>query len=97
MLREFEGRSHEEIGEALGVSPQQAKALIHRAKKSFRRAWDQGGERRGVAALAPDHLPVAVPDARVPPQAVAARARRGRQRDRDGAAGRRPGDRGPGR
>ena len=53
VLREFEGRSHEEIGEALGMSPQQAKALIHRAKKSFRRAWDQGGERRGVAALAP--------------------------------------------
>ena len=53
VLREFEGRSHEEIGEALGVSPQQAKALIHRAKKSFRRAWDRGGERRGVAALAP--------------------------------------------
>jgi RNA polymerase sigma factor (sigma-70 family) len=53
VLREFEGRSHEEIGEALGVSPQQAKALIHRAKKSFRRAWDQNGERRGVAALAP--------------------------------------------
>jgi RNA polymerase sigma-70 factor (ECF subfamily) len=53
VLREFEGRSHEEIGEALGVSPQQAKALIHRAKKSFRRAWDRGGERRGVAGLAP--------------------------------------------
>jgi RNA polymerase sigma-70 factor (ECF subfamily) len=53
VLREFEGRSHEEIGDALGMSPQQAKALIHRAKKSFRRAWDQGGERRGVAALAP--------------------------------------------
>ena len=53
VLREFEGRSHEEIGEALGVSPQQAKALIHRAKKSFRRAWDRSGERRGVAALAP--------------------------------------------
>ena len=31
------------------VSPKQAKALIHRAKKSFRRAWDQGSERRGVA------------------------------------------------
>jgi RNA polymerase sigma-70 factor, ECF subfamily len=53
VLREFEGRSHEEIGVALGMTPQQAKALIHRAKKSFRRAWDQGGERRGVAALAP--------------------------------------------
>ena len=53
VLRELEGRSHQEIGDALGVSPQQAKALIHRAKRSFRRAWDQGGERRGVAALAP--------------------------------------------
>ena len=54
MLREFEGRSHEEIGDDPGRdSPKQAKALIHRAKKSFRRAWDQGGERRGVAALAP--------------------------------------------
>jgi RNA polymerase sigma-70 factor (ECF subfamily) len=53
VLREFEGRSHEEIAETLGVSPKQAKALIHRAKKSFRRAWDQGSERRGVAALAP--------------------------------------------
>ena len=70
VLREFEGRSHEEIGEALGMSPQQAKALIHRAKKSFRRAWDQGGERRGVAALAPHHPAGAVPAARVPPQAA---------------------------
>ena len=56
VLREFEGRSHEEIADALGVSPKQAKALIHRAKKSFRRAWDQGNERRGVAALAPIFL-----------------------------------------
>ena len=53
VLREFEGRSHEEIGQAMGMSPQQAKALIHRAKRSFRRAWEHGGERRGVAALAP--------------------------------------------
>ncbi len=53
VLREFEGRSHQEIAETLGVSPKQAKALIHRAKKSFRRAWDEGSERRGVAALAP--------------------------------------------
>ena len=69
VLREFEGRSHEEIGEALGVSPQQAKALIHRAKKSFRRAWDRrrrAPRRRGVG---PDHPPGAVPAARVPPQA----------------------------
>jgi len=53
VLREFEGRSHQEIGDALGVSPKQAKALIHRAKKSFRRAWDEQTERRGIAALAP--------------------------------------------
>ena len=53
VLREFEGRSHQEIAETLGVSPKQAKALIHRAKRSFRRAWDEGSERRGVAALAP--------------------------------------------
>ncbi|MGH2595213.1 MAG: RNA polymerase sigma factor [Actinomycetota bacterium] len=52
VLREFEGRSHEEIGDALGVSPQQAKALIHRAKKSFRRAWGEE-DRRGIAGLAP--------------------------------------------
>lgn len=52
VLREFEGRSHEEIGDALGVSPQQAKALIHRAKKSFRRAWGEE-DRRGIAALTP--------------------------------------------
>src|SRR5204863_989970 len=53
VLREFEGRSHEEIADALGVTPKQAKALIHRAKKSFRRAWGEDGERRGIAALAP--------------------------------------------
>jgi RNA polymerase sigma-70 factor, ECF subfamily len=55
MLREFEGRSHEEIGDALGVSPQQAKALIHRAKKSFRRAWGEE-DRHGIAVLAPIFL-----------------------------------------
>ena len=42
VLREFEGRSHREIGERLGVTPSQAKALIHRAKGSFRRAWNGG-------------------------------------------------------
>ena len=51
VLREFEGRSHEEIGDALGVSPAQAKALIHRAKSTFRRAW--GEERHGIAAFLP--------------------------------------------
>ncbi len=53
VLREFEGRSHKEIGEAMGVTPSQAKALIHRAKGSFRRAWDDGGHRGGLAILLP--------------------------------------------
>lgn len=53
VLRELEGRSHQEIGDALGVSPKQAKALIHRAKKSFRRAWGEQTERRGIAVLVP--------------------------------------------
>ncbi len=54
VLREYEGRSHEEIGRALGVTPSQAKALIHRAKGSFRRAWDRREERHwGLGALGP--------------------------------------------
>ncbi len=52
VLREFEGRSHKEIGDALGATPSQAKALIHRAKGSFRRAWAER-ERHGLAALLP--------------------------------------------
>jgi RNA polymerase sigma factor (sigma-70 family) len=54
ILREFEGRSHEEIGQALGVTAPQAKALIHRAKRSFRKAWsvDEAG-RHGLALIAP--------------------------------------------
>jgi hypothetical protein len=35
----------------MGVSSAQAKALIHRAKGTFRRAWSE--DRRGIAALAP--------------------------------------------
>jgi RNA polymerase sigma-70 factor (ECF subfamily) len=53
VLRELEGRSHKEIGEVLGVTPSQAKALIHRAKGSFRRAWDGVKERRGLSVLVP--------------------------------------------
>jgi RNA polymerase sigma factor (sigma-70 family) len=53
VLREVEGRSHKEIGEVLGVTPSQAKALIHRAKGSFRRAWDGVKERRGLGVLVP--------------------------------------------
>ena len=51
VLREFEGRSHEEIAGTMGVSPAQAKALIHRAKGTFRRAWTE--DRNGIAAFLP--------------------------------------------
>jgi len=54
VLREFEGLSHKEIGEALGVTPPQAKALIHRAKGTFRRLWDgRDDDHRGLAAFFP--------------------------------------------
>ena len=48
MLREFEGRSHREVAQEMEISTSQAKALIHRAKGSFRRLWlekvaDRGG------------------------------------------------------
>jgi RNA polymerase sigma-70 factor (ECF subfamily) len=64
VLRGFEGRSHGEIGNALGVTPPQAKALIHRAKGSFRRAWAREEERhRGLGILVPWLLaPFHVPD-----------------------------------
>jgi RNA polymerase sigma-70 factor, ECF subfamily len=52
MLREFEGRSHEEIAAELDVTPAQAKALIHRAKKSFRAAWERAGGPMVLHALA---------------------------------------------
>jgi RNA polymerase sigma-70 factor (ECF subfamily) len=48
MLREVEGRSHREVAQELDISTGQAKALIHRARGSFRRRWlekvaNQGG------------------------------------------------------
>ena len=53
VLRELEGRSHKEIGQSLGITPSQAKALIHRAKTSFRRGWFQTmAERGGVMGIA---------------------------------------------
>lgn len=55
VLREFEGRSHLEIADTLGITPPQAKALIHRAKESFRKAWQAA--QHGVAAIA---LPIAL-------------------------------------
>src|SRR4029453_11034832 len=48
MLRELEGRSHREVAQEMEITTPQAKALIHRAKGSFRRLWlekvaDRGG------------------------------------------------------
>lgn len=39
-LRNFQGLSHKEIAEQLGLSPMQVKALLHRARSSFKRAWE---------------------------------------------------------
>jgi RNA polymerase sigma-70 factor (ECF subfamily) len=53
VLRELEGRSHKEIGHAMGISSAQAKALIHRAKGSFRRGWLRAvTDRGGLAGIA---------------------------------------------
>lgn len=38
-LRNFHGLSHKEIAGQLGMSPMQVKALLHRARGSFKRAW----------------------------------------------------------
>jgi RNA polymerase sigma-70 factor (ECF subfamily) len=52
VLREFEGLSHQEIAEAIGSSPARVKALLHRAKKGFRRSWDGNGH-KGLGLLFP--------------------------------------------
>jgi RNA polymerase sigma-70 factor (ECF subfamily) len=53
VLREMEGRSHKEIAVALDITPAQAKALIHRAKGSFRRNWLLAiTEKGGLAGMA---------------------------------------------
>jgi RNA polymerase sigma-70 factor (ECF subfamily) len=53
VLRELEGRSHKEIARTLAITPAQAKALIHRAKGTFRRAWLKAiTERGGFAGIA---------------------------------------------
>ena len=39
-LRNLHGLSHKEIAEQLGMTPMQVKALLHRARSSFRRAWE---------------------------------------------------------
>ena len=38
-LRNLQGFSHKEIADQLGMSPLQVKALLHRARVSFKRAW----------------------------------------------------------
>jgi RNA polymerase sigma-70 factor, ECF subfamily len=48
VLREFEGLSYDEIGAALGESPAKVKALLHRAKKRFRKMWDRAGQSLGL-------------------------------------------------
>jgi RNA polymerase sigma-70 factor (ECF subfamily) len=63
VLREFEGLSHRQIAVTLGKSPAQVKALLHRARERFRRAWDE--ERRsdrgvvGPPVGSLGHLPTA--------------------------------------
>jgi RNA polymerase sigma-70 factor (ECF subfamily) len=53
VLRELEGRSHKEIALALDITPAQAKALIHRAKGTFRRNWLLAvTEKGGLAGIA---------------------------------------------
>ena len=39
VLRDFEGLSYAEVAVVLGLSECQVKALIHRARKGFRRSW----------------------------------------------------------
>jgi RNA polymerase sigma-70 factor (ECF subfamily) len=39
-LRNLQGMSHKEIADQLGMSPMQVKALLHRARASFKRAWE---------------------------------------------------------
>ncbi len=51
VLREIEGRSHQEIADELGMTPSQVKALIHRAKGSFRRLWIGREGTGGVAGV----------------------------------------------
>ena len=52
MMRELDGRSHREIALEMEVSTAQAKALIHRAKMSFRKRWlEKVAERGGLMGI----------------------------------------------
>jgi RNA polymerase sigma-70 factor (ECF subfamily) len=52
-LRALEGLSHKEIAGRLSMTPEQVKALLHRARTSFKRAWNnaQGWALAPVFAL----------------------------------------------
>jgi RNA polymerase sigma-70 factor (ECF subfamily) len=39
VLRDFEGLSYDEIAGVLGITDSQVKALLHRARKGFKRSW----------------------------------------------------------
>lgn len=41
MLRAVAGLSHQEIAGELEMTPEQVKSLLHRARSSFRRVWDE--------------------------------------------------------
>jgi RNA polymerase sigma-70 factor (ECF subfamily) len=41
VMRTLEGLSHREIGERMAMGPSQVKALLYRARRSLRRAWDR--------------------------------------------------------
>ena len=47
MMRELDGQSHREIAQEMEISTGQAKALIHRAKLSFRKRWLEKVTERG--------------------------------------------------
>jgi RNA polymerase sigma-70 factor (ECF subfamily) len=52
VLRDFEGLSYEEVAISLDITDCQVKALIHRARKNFRRSWSESL----LAALVPARL-----------------------------------------
>jgi RNA polymerase sigma-70 factor (ECF subfamily) len=57
VLRDFEGLSYSEVAAVLGVTECQVKALIHRARKGFRRSWTGS-----LAALIPFRFMTRHPD-----------------------------------
>ncbi|MFN2544900.1 MAG: RNA polymerase sigma factor [Actinomycetota bacterium] len=53
ILRTQGGLSHEEMAQRMHMTPSQVKALIHRAKRGFRHAWDGAGHARGASLVLP--------------------------------------------